>query len=482
MGDGHGDIAGYRLTGRTRIAELGSWSGAITPDGRRAGVLRFDPHVVGLPGVRERLIAAVVTDRQLAASGVAGLVPPADLAAVGDEVWLLTDRPVSPVLSELLTAGVVDAAGAAAVLVETARILMTLHTAESPQAPQTAPTPSEPPHAARGASDRAYGAGVTHGSLSAATVVVAEDGSVHLLERGLADAVHGVVSAPGQDVAAWARLAGELAASAPPHVAEMFERAAAAAVRHGLATARATLLGDHDRLPAGRISLDRLAMEARHRAAVESRHPAAGRPTENPGTRPTVPASGADRDEGEIVTVRRVPTAPPQRFGPGVATGPTDATTAAPTRGRGPGSGRRQGSGRGSGRNRARPVSVVALVVAVVVAGVVFAWARSGGSVPLTVTTLEVRTSETTVGCDSAVIVTGRVTTNGAPGEIVYEWSQSDRATRTRRTQQVTAGTTEYTLPLRWSVAGKSTVKLTATLTIVSPDRLEKRADFTYQC
>jgi hypothetical protein len=469
MGDGHGDIAGYRLTGHTRISELGSWTGAITPDGRRAGALRFDPNVVGLPGVRERLVAAVVTDRWLAASGVAGLVPPADLAAVGDEVWLLTDRPVSPVLSELLTAGVVDPAGAAAVLAETARILVTLHTARGARPPGS-------PHATQGASDRGYGAGATHGSLSAATVVVAGDSSVHLLERGLADAVHGRVSVPGQDVAAWARLAGELGAGAPPYVAEVFERAAAAAVRHGLAAARDTLLGDHDRLPDGRISLDRLAMEARHRAAVETRRPAA----ENTGPAPGghVAETAADRDEGEVVTVRHLPIALPQRFGPGVDTGQTDATTTARTW-------RPDRLARlalGPGRGRARLGSVAVAVVAVVVAGVVFAWARPGGSVPLTVTALQVRTSATTVGCDSAVTVTGRVFTNGAPGEIVYEWAQSDRTARTRRTQQVTAGTTAYTLPLRWSLSGKSTAKLTATLTVVSPGRLEERADFTYRC
>lgn len=85
-------IAGYRLTDHTRITELGAWFDAISPDGRLAGALRFDQGVIGLPGVRDRLVAAVVTDRRLAQGGVPGLVPVADVVAAGEQVWLLSGQ------------------------------------------------------------------------------------------------------------------------------------------------------------------------------------------------------------------------------------------------------------------------------------------------------------------------------------------------------------------------------------------------------
>lgn len=58
-------IAGFRLTEHTWMTELGNWIDAISPDGRRAGALLFDPRLVGLPGVRERVVQAVMTDQRL---------------------------------------------------------------------------------------------------------------------------------------------------------------------------------------------------------------------------------------------------------------------------------------------------------------------------------------------------------------------------------------------------------------------------------
>ncbi|MFD2349427.1 hypothetical protein ACFSTC_08650 [Nonomuraea ferruginea] len=56
-------IAGFRLTEHTWITELGNWIDAISPDGRRAGALLFDSRIIELPGVRERVVSAVLTDR-----------------------------------------------------------------------------------------------------------------------------------------------------------------------------------------------------------------------------------------------------------------------------------------------------------------------------------------------------------------------------------------------------------------------------------
>ncbi|MEU0569962.1 hypothetical protein ABZ297_31910, partial [Nonomuraea sp. NPDC005983] len=175
-------IAGFRLTEHTWITELGNWIDAISPDGRRAGALLFDPKIVGLPGVRDRVVAAVMTDQRLVLGGLAGLIPVADVVAAGEQVWLLTAQAVSPTVSDLLSAGPIDPGGAAAVLAETAQTLLALHAA-----------------------------GVTHGSVHPGTVVVTAEGASLLSERGLADALRGQASMPERDAASWAALARGLA-------------------------------------------------------------------------------------------------------------------------------------------------------------------------------------------------------------------------------------------------------------------------------
>ncbi|MEV0202523.1 hypothetical protein AB0H81_39670, partial [Nonomuraea sp. NPDC050691] len=167
-------IAGFRLTEHTWITEVGNWIDAISPDGRRAGALLFDPRVVGLPGVRDRVVATVMTDQRLVLGGLGGLIPVADVVAAGEQVWLLTAQAVSPTLADLLGAGPVDPGGAASVLLETAQTLLALHAS-----------------------------GVTHGSLHPGTVVIAADGGALLSERGLSDA-HDSASRVGGET--WPRI------------------------------------------------------------------------------------------------------------------------------------------------------------------------------------------------------------------------------------------------------------------------------------
>jgi hypothetical protein len=50
-------VAGYRLTGGQRRSELGVWQTAVAPDGRPAGVLRFDMSRLPDAGAVERLAA-----------------------------------------------------------------------------------------------------------------------------------------------------------------------------------------------------------------------------------------------------------------------------------------------------------------------------------------------------------------------------------------------------------------------------------------
>ncbi|MEU4573262.1 hypothetical protein [Nonomuraea sp. NPDC023979] len=507
-------IAGFRLTEHTWITELGNWIDAISPDGRRAGALLFDARVIELPGVRERVVSAVLTDRRLVLGGLTGLIPVADVVAAGDQVWLLTAQAVTPTLSTLLTIppsgdtpgrgshpygdahaqsgqplggfpaqgghpygdggvsllGGVEAGGAASVLVETARTLLGLHAA-----------------------------GVTHGSVHPGTVVITAEGEALLSERGLADAIRGQVSAPERDAAGWASLARGLAASSTreaPQVAALFERAAGTAVTRGLAAARDLLLAE---LPPGTVSRDGLARAARGRSVFAQpsayRQPAAQGPE--------------DRDEGDIVTLLHVPeartpagpdgvagtrpgaevaTRPGRqgdgevRFGPGVGAPAETAAERIWREGR-DGPGGRRGAGR-RGRARRRRTALSAVVLAVVLAGAAFAWLRlNGGGPELAVSEVAVRVPKKTQGCDTVVTVTGTITTNGGVGEIRYEWRQNLEKKVERGTLRTRADRTSYDLTLRWELQGESTVKATSTLRVLSPGPARSgKATFTYKC
>ncbi|MGN9838818.1 hypothetical protein ACTMTI_11915 [Nonomuraea sp. H19] len=443
-------IAGFRLTEHTWMTELGNWIDAISPDGRRAGALLFDPKIVGLPGVRDRVVNTVMTDQRLVLGGMAGLIPVADVVAAGEQVWLLTAQAVSPTLGDLLAAGPIDPAGAASALVETAQTLIALHAA-----------------------------GVTHGSVHPRTVVVTAEGAALLSERGLADAIRGQVSPPERDAAGWASLARGLAASlgpGAPRAAELFERVAATAGTLGLTAARSTLIGEQAALPGGAISRDGLARAARGRSAFAQPAPYAQPPV-------------LPKDEGDIVTLLHVPgrASGPVQFGPGVGTQVQRQETTAERIWR---SGRGDVSTahspgvrpRASRARRFRTIWATA-VFAAVMAGALLAWFKLGDAPDLAVKSIDVVASKKSYGCDSTVLITGTVVTNGAPGEIAFEWRKNLDKEVVKGTLRTTSDQTSYALPLRWSLQGKSNVKATATLRILTPGPVRTdKASFTYKC
>ncbi|GAA3201774.1 hypothetical protein [Nonomuraea roseoviolacea] len=480
-------IAGFRLTEHTWITEVGNWIDAISPDGRRAGALLFDPRVVGLPGVRDRVVAAVMTDQRLVLGGLGGLIPVADVVAAGEQVWLLTAQAVSPTLADLLGSasadptggtaahgaapggpawtpygtGSVDPGGAASVLLETAQTLLALHAS-----------------------------GVTHGSLHPGTVVIAADGGALLSERGLSDAIRGQVSPPARDAESWAALARGLAASTrdAPAAAQLFERAAATATTHGLAAARDALLAGRGALPGGTISRERLAQAARGRSAFAQAPPRA------------LPYPPEPVDEGDIVTLLHVPGrspaphggpaqgAAPMRFGPGVDVDTHQQRTETPAE-RIWREGREEPTVHGAravraSRARRRRTVLAAALFAVIIAGAILAWLRLGGGGPdLAVASVDVAAPKKTQGCDSAVVVTGTIVTNGGAGEIQYEWRKNLDKEVVKQTLRTTSDRTSYQVPLRWTLKGKSTVKATATLRILSPGPVRSdKASFTYKC
>ncbi|GAA2214651.1 hypothetical protein GCM10009850_101160 [Nonomuraea monospora] len=475
-------IAGFRLTEHTWMTELGNWIDAISPDGRRAGALLFDPKLIGLPGVRDRVVQAVMTDQRLVLAGLTGLIPVADVVAAGDQVWLLTAQAVSPTLADLLAVAPIDPNGAASVLVETAQTLLALHAA-----------------------------GTTHGSVHPGTVVITAEGVSLLSERGLYDAIRAQVSPRERDAAGWASLARGLAAAVgrgAPEPAELFERAAATAQTLGLGTARDLLVNERGRLPGGRISRDGLARAARGRSAFAQAPSYA---------RPPVPTP---QDEGDIVTLLRVPgqsagplppgaaggfggaggssrssvsTQPqepsgPVQFGPGVSTQPQGGETPAQRiwrEGRGEAATVHRPGGRAAKASRARRRRTVlaTAVFAVIMAGAILAWFTLGNTPDLAVKSINVVAPKKTQGCDSAVMITATVVTNGAPGEITYEWRKNLDKEVVKGTLRTKADQTSYTVPLRWTLRGKSSVKATATLRVLTPGPvITDKASFAYKC
>jgi hypothetical protein len=459
-------ISGYRLTGRTRISELGTWNDAISPDGVPSGVLRFDPRAVAAPDARERLVSAVSADRRLLRSGLPSLLPVADLVTARGEVWLITSRRAMPTVSDLLAdRGGPDAGSAGTILVEIAQALLSLHAA-----------------------------GLTHGALHPGTVVIAEDGSAMLAERGLLAALRGDSPSAERDIAAWSALARTLSASwAGGDAARLFDRVGAAASAGGLIAARDTLLAGRDVLPPGFTTRDRLVQTLHRWSAADV---------------PTSPAPPAP-DPGQIATLlhvdragsaRTAPPAPPapdsdvmMRFGPGVPT--EDPQNPGSTAERIWRSGQdqmatlhgRNGS-RGTlrrGRRRATAWAGTILLAVLIAAGIL--WLRQSPGPAVAVEKVDVRGPKKTLSCDGTADIVGVVTTNGGEGSIRYVWLRSDGQKPAEQELRVLSGPTSVELPLHWKVSGESSnFKGTATLRVLSPTTSGKavqgKASFSYKC
>ncbi|MEV0973100.1 hypothetical protein [Microtetraspora glauca] len=458
MDDG-GSIAGHRLTGRARSGELGTWSEAISPEGTPSGVLRFDPGLVAAPAARERLVAAVSADRRLWQAGQAGLLPVVDLVTARGDIWLVTGRGAMPVVADLLAQGgpPPGPGGVATILMDTAQTLLAVHAA-----------------------------GLAHGAVHPGTIVIGEDGSALLAERGLLEALRGEPASPEGDITAWVALARGLAASwADGPAAALFDQAASAAAARGLAAARDTLVAGRDLLPQGFTTRDQLIRTLHWWSA--SAVPTAPAPGTAPPARETT---------GEAVTLLRLPdpapgTAAPtdvvMRFGPGV---PTETTAAqiwrsGATTQFAEETGRDRTPGRRNGRRARRGAWAGSLLLAMLLA-VVILWLRFQPATEVLVQRVDVRGPKKAVACDGTATLVGTVTTNGGAGSIRYVWVRSDGVRMTEREQKVLSGDTSVKLPLRWQVTGSGDFKGVATLRVLSPTSsgkpLQDKASFSYRC
>ncbi|GAA0993400.1 hypothetical protein GCM10009555_083950 [Acrocarpospora macrocephala] len=461
MHDG-GSVAGHRLTGRVRISEVGTWHDAVAPDGTPSGLLRFEQRLLADPAARDRLVAAVSADRRLQQGGHTGLLPVADLVTARGDVWLISGRRAMPTVAELLVDGgrTPDSGSAATILVESAQALLTLHAA-----------------------------GLTHGALHPGTIVIGEDGTALLAERGLLEALRSEPTSVERDVAAWSGLARGLAASwAAGQSAQLLDRAAAMAATRGLSAARDTLLGGRDVLPAGFTTRERLVqtLHVWSSASVPTSPPPAAVPETGEmrtlldpavfrGQDPTQPGPRSGPSDGQGL-----------RFGPGVPVETSAAqiwrqgqsTQHTPDlRGHvGPVAAKRP--------SRRRTAWAGSILLAILVAAVIL-WIRQAPGLVLEVAKVDVRAPKKVQGCDSTAKIVALVSTNGGAGTFSYVWEQSD-GRKTRQTQRVESDTKSVELPLLWKVTGPGTLKGTATLRILDHTAtgkpIQDRASFSYKC
>jgi hypothetical protein len=250
-----------------RIGACGTWWAAGTPGGQTLGTLQLDPELMAAPAVRDRVAAAVAAIRDVNPPGV---LRTTELVYDARRAWLVVANLPQPTLADLLAAGRALPPGAAAgIAVDVADALRGLHAA-----------------------------GLHHGDLGAATVVLTGAGAARLTEVGVLAAVRGAPTDVEADAAAWGGLARALAAGSVEVEASLLIDAAGTAEAGDLTAAARRLALGAEALPdfETRDGLTTLL------ATID--------PAASAQATPTVPAQRAPSTM-ERVAVRR-------RFGPGV--------------------------------------------------------------------------------------------------------------------------------------------------------------------
>ncbi|MER6355501.1 hypothetical protein ABT186_27740 [Streptomyces sp. NPDC001634] len=512
------EVAGRPLSGWSRDTRWGTWyalglgSGPGSADRSPLGALRIDRALLAPEGARERLAAEVLAVVKLRLPGVLGTI---DLVAEAGEVWLITARPPAPTLADVLAADGPrpDAGSVASVLNETAQTLLALHAA-----------------------------GLTHGSLTPESVVLAPDGTALLAESALGAALGDDVpmdSARREDIAAWAALAltlGNAWATAGTPAADLFARCSGTAESDGLAAARAALIEGRAVLPAGflqRTALRAAAAEGRPDITpptTEDAPPAAGDTTGAPAPDPevtipaaaavpevTIPASGggvgrpAVSDE-QVTVPGRGDRAPRTAASDEQATvlGKRHRT---PDTFRAPAS---EGDGDGDillrfgpgvpldeqenlralwratapapARGRRQRAWLWATVALTAVAVVLWLLLLRPTPSP-TVTAAEVQAPTQQLHCGQTADVIGVMTTDGRGGPVTYRWLRSDGHDSGELIDTARRGDPEVTVHLRWTVRGPGRFQGTARLQVLNGRGtaqggapVEAEGTFRYSC
>ncbi|MER7584315.1 hypothetical protein [Kitasatospora sp. NPDC097691] len=84
--------------------------------------------------------------------------------------------------------------------------------------------------------------------------------------------------------------------------------------------------------------------------------------------------------------------------------------------------------------------------------------------------------------CGGTAVLTASVTTNGNPGTIRYRWLRNDGTSSGELVQPVQSGERQVDLVLRWTFDGPGTLRATATVEVLTPQRLSGSTTFRYSC
>ncbi len=197
---------------------------------------------------------------------------------------------------------------------------------------------------------------------------------------------------------------------------------------------------------------------------------------------PTVPRFPRPHEPQPPAAGQEAPPATEYRFGPGLPTSVDTGGNHTADVWRGTVRPDQHQSGSATRRRGRRRLLGGWLLPAAVLIGVLayLGWQRYAP--PLAVTGVSVRTDPGGPACDGTAIVTGTLTTNGQPGTVEYRWRRSDGTVSHTLRQAVTPGARETDVVLRWAFDGQGTLRATATLEVLSPDRTTGSAAFTYKC
>ena len=175
---------GVGLDRTLRVSACGTWWAASSGGGHPLGLLQLEPALIADPVARERLATAMTTVR---AANPRGVLRTTELVIEARKAWLVVAHLPTPTLAEAIATVTAGAAaltpGARAGLaVDIAAALRDLHAA-----------------------------GLSHGALTANTVVLTAGGAASLVEVGVLAAVAGEPTDIGRDTTAWSALVRELA-------------------------------------------------------------------------------------------------------------------------------------------------------------------------------------------------------------------------------------------------------------------------------
>jgi serine/threonine protein kinase len=132
-----------------------------------------------------------------------------------------------------------------------------------------------------------------------------------------------------------------------------------------------------------------------------------------------------------------------------------------------------------------RALSFLTFLLSVVAIAAAVGWAvqRDDRAPEFAVTDVNARTDGRKAGCGATVDVIGTITTNGAGGQIFYQWKRSDRKNPDPPLQHdMESGRERATVHLRWEISGTGKRAFTATLTVLNNPAIQDSVTFEYAC